>query len=235
MHILKIIFTFLQLVLAVQIAQAQYQPEKIFHGYRYHKFFDDSTKEWKSFPLCGQYITADTTRFYTVKIGCERSISIGLGRYTYKNDTLNITPFNFIEEPPFLMEKKIKSKSAVQSIQFFTADFKPLTGMDSSWVVRLFKKRKSIVIDKTGDSEISFRRGKYEGMELMQMTKLFHVPIVLFVEPGFNYQVVLNVPKEAVEQFITGGWPVGGTGIVKDSIFTLNGDEDFFKIIKVKK
>ncbi|MEI9956961.1 MAG: hypothetical protein WDM90_11820 [Ferruginibacter sp.] len=205
-----------------------------FFAYRHGEIFNPKTKTWDTFVLCGDNIVADTNGFFTMQKGCERDVSIFLGRYIFKNDTFQITPFNFIQEPQFLVIKRIPSTNPEQKIKFYTADLNPLNGNDSSWVIRLFKRKKSFIVDKTGQKIITVKRKKYDGMELLQMTKLFGVPIVLGLDYRFDYKVVINLPKEAVERFIIGGGSIGGIGIIKDSTFVLNNQKDNFKIVELK-
>lgn len=165
--------------------------------------------------------------------GCERNIAIYLGRYTFKNDSFKISAFNFIKEPVFLHIKRIRSTTTLQKIQFFTADFMPLDGTDSSWVVRFFKGRKSTIRDKTGEKIIAFKRKRYDGIELLQMSKIFGLPVILFLDPRYDYRIAINLPKEAVERFIIGGGSIGGTGVIKNNSFFLNNQEDAFTIAKI--
>ena len=200
-------------------------------AFRHGKIFNYKTQQWDTFALCGQDITVDTTGFFTMQSGCERDIAVFLGRYTYKNDTFKITPFDFINEPEFLFIKKTPSNNLTQKIQFFTADYQPIEGTDSSWVIRLFRRKKSFIVDKTGNKIISLKRNSFDGMELLQMTKLFKVPVVLFLDPRFDYKIVINLPQQAVERFIIGGGSIiGGSGIIKGNALFLNNDKESFKI-----
>ena len=208
---LKIFIAFSLLFLILSFANSQSKLKLPFLAYRHWEIFNPKTNTWDIFVLCGDNIIADTEGFFTMQKGCERNIGIFLGRYIYNNDTFRIKPFNFIEEPQFLSIERIPSTNTLQKIQFFTADLKPLNGSDSSWVIRFFKRRKNTIIDKTGESIITIRRKKYDGMELLQMTKLFGVPIILSLNYKFDYKVVINLPKEAVGRFIIGGGSIGDT------------------------
>lgn len=232
---MKIIFTLFQFFLIFQSAFSQSKLDTSFLAYRHGKIYNDETKQLDTFVLCGQNIIADTIGFFIMQSGCERNIGIFLGHYTYQSDTFKIKPFDFIKEPEFLYVKKIISTNPIQKIQFFTADLELLKGVDSSWVIRLFKRRKSFVVDKTGENIISLKRKQFDGMELLQMTKLFGVPIILFLDHRFDYKIVLNLPKEAVERFIVGGGSIGGIGVTKDKSFFLNKDTESFKIINTRK
>lgn len=227
---MKLIVTLFQILIAIQFAVSQSILDTSFQAYRHGKIYNYETKQWNPFPLCGQFITADTLGFFTMQSGCERNASIFLGQYIFKNDTFKIFPFDFIKEPEFIFVNKIPSNKATQNVQFFTADFKPLRGTDSSWVIRLFKRRKSTVVDKTGVKIISLRRRQYDGMELLQMTKLFRHPVILFLDHRFDYKIALNLPAEAVERFIIGGGNLRGIGVIKGNSFYLNNDEESYII-----
>lgn len=170
-----------------------------------------------------------------MQTGCERNVWIALGHYTFTDRKFEIRPFDYTLEAAFLSVRKIPKTGPTQKVQFFTADFQPIKGYDSSWVIRLVKKRKSVIIDNTGEQIITLRRGSYDRMELLQMTKIFGAPVVLFLDKRFDYKVAINLPHAAVEQFIIGGTSVGGTGIVKDSLFFLNDDPDGFKFVSNEK
>lgn len=232
---MKILFALFLLLFTFQFTFSQSRLDTSLLAYRHGKIYNPKTQQWDTFALCGQNIIADTMGFFTMQSGCERNIGVFIGRYKYNNDTFKITPFDFIKEPEFLNVKRIASKSPVQKIQFFTADLQPINGVDSSWVVRLFRRRKSFVVDKTGQKVITLKRKQYDGMELLQMTKLFRLPVILFLDQRFDCKIVINLPKEAVERFIIGGGSIGGIGIIKDNFFFLNKDEERFKIIDRRK
>ena len=233
---LKIFFTLLQLFITTHFAFSQSRLDTSLSAFRHGKIYNYETQQWDTFALCGQNVTVDTTGFFTMQSGCERNIAVFLGRYIYKSDTFKIQPFDFIREPQFLLIKRIPSNNPTQKIQFFTADYQPIKGVDSSWVVRLFRRRKSFIVDKTGDEIITIKRKRFDGMELLQMTKLFGLPVVLFLDLRFDYKIVINLPQQAVGRFITGGGSIaGGTGTIKGNALFLNDDKESFKIFEARK
>lgn len=228
---LKALFFTILFFVGFQSAFSQSILDKPFSAFKHGKIYNTITNQWDSFALCGQTILADSMGYFSLQSGCERSISLSLGHYTFSNDTFHITSFDFIREPEFLVVRRIPSTGRMQRIQFFTADFVPINGSDSSWVIRFFSKRKSFIVDKSGAQTISVRRNQYEGMELLQMSKLFGGPIVFFLDNRFDYKVVLNLPKTAVERYLTGAGKIAGIGVIqKDSLF-LNNDEEKFNIV----
>lgn len=117
--------------------------------------------------LCGDFLETDAAYFFSMQTGCERNVSIGLGKYRVAGDTFYISPFDFKTEEPFLQVSRKRSGNKEQTIHFLSADKKAIRGLDSSWVVTGFRRKKQELFDFSEKGIVRVRRGRFEGIELM--------------------------------------------------------------------
>jgi hypothetical protein len=193
-------------------------------------WINSHTGETKDFILCGDGLSTDKARFFSMLSGCERNQHLLVGKYSFANDTFVIEPFDFVLESPFVKVYKRKSTKAVQTIRFLSADYKPLNGTDSSWIVRCFKRRKQVYLDFSKNGIVSVDRGEFDGIELLQLTKIFGGPTVMFLNNRFDYTVVVNMPEEPLKRFITGATAVRGKAFVVQGYLYFEGSGDGLKI-----
>jgi hypothetical protein len=213
------------------VCSAQHKDSVVaLQAYRIGMQIDPKTGKVIDFVLCGDDLTTDSSHFFSMLSGCERNVHLLVGRYSMIKDTFLVSPFNFVQEGPFARIYKIRSAKPIQTVKFFSANYKPLNGRDSSWIVRCFKKRKQNFLDCSANGIVKVGRGKYDGIELMQLSKIFHLPTVMFLDSRFDYIVIVNLPEAPLKRFITGANAIKGKAfIVKDSLY-FEGSRDGFKI-----
>lgn len=200
-------------------------------AYRRGKFIDQQTGKMLGFSLCGEDLQTDSLRFFAMLSGCERNVHLLIGKYSFRNDSFLINPFDFIREDAFSAIYKWKSSDPVQTIRFLSADHQPLKGRDSSWMVRCFGGRKEKTLDCSNNGVVTIRRGKYDGMELLQLSKIFGGPIVLFLDARFDYEVVVNQPAVSMSRYIKGATAIGGKAFIRDGCLYFEDDPEGLRII----
>ncbi|HYF29543.1 MAG TPA: hypothetical protein VD993_00340 [Chitinophagaceae bacterium] len=199
-------------------------------GFQINPETGDTTK----FVLCGEHITTDAARFFSMLAGCERNQRIFLARYVYRADTFFLQPFDYKTEPAFVSIQLHRSSGPNQILKFLSADRKTIRGSDSSWIIRCFKRRKDVFFNRSEDSVVVLPRGKYDGIELLQLSKIFRDPIILFLDKRYDYVIVVNLPLVSLKRYIAGSGALKGRGVIKENCFFLNDSNDPFDIISVR-
>lgn len=200
-------------------------------AYRVGITIDPRTGETKDFILCGDDLSTDSAHFFSILSGCERNMHLLVGKYSFTQDTFLISPFDFILENPFTGIYKVKSSQPIQTIKFLSANYKSLNGTDSSWIVRCFKRRKQVYLDFSTSGIVTVDRGKFDGIELLQLSKIFGGPTVMFLDNRFDYTVIVNMPEAPLKRFITGASAIKAKAfLVNDSLY-FEGSTDGFKVI----
>ncbi len=153
--------------------------------------------------FCWDWVYADSSGYLYAAKNCGGEISLRMNRYELKTDTIFIEPFDFVAETPFLEIRKTLTHADKQVITFLGSnDVGIYNGMDSSFMLSLFKGRRHILTDQTHKNNLTFKQGQYEGMEIIQLSKIFGVPIILWIKPGFDYVVKLNMPSIVLQSCI---------------------------------
>lgn len=152
---------------------------------------------------CNDYLSADSLGYLYFISGCEAKVHVLINRYIIRGDTIKVMPFDFLAEEVFLDVIKIPSDSPVQQIALYGADGKPVVGsLDSTSLMRLISGKKDKLVDQTANNTLKIPRGQYRGVELLQLQKIFGVPIVFWLEKNYDYRVRINVPTEVLNNFI---------------------------------
>jgi hypothetical protein len=152
--------------------------------------------QWKDTKIpCGYTVYADTLGFLCMFSGCEGTGIVSINRYRLKGDTIFLEPFDLIAEDVFLQIKKIPSQAREQSITFYGAEGEPFEGhLDSSFTINLIDGRRDKWINQTGSNVLKIPRGKYEGLDILQLQKIFGVPVVFWIHEEYDYEIKINIP-----------------------------------------
>jgi hypothetical protein len=161
-----------------------------------------STNESNGIP-CGYYLTLNSSKFIYVNSGCEQHSSFALDRFHIAGDTIFIDRFDFLKESPFVYIKKKVSKGRFQKIIFCSVegkqfvyrhdeDKKPFFAMARNMKDR--KRRLNLV-----SSTLTFQNGSVKVLDISVLQRIFGVPQPIWIKPGFDYEIKLNVPYDMLE------------------------------------
>lgn len=153
------------------------------------------TREGKDFCLCKDIVHLNRKGFIITSSGCEQDCSFTIDYYTLKADTILVRPYSYMDEPPFLEVRKTRSRKPMQQIAFWCADGKPASFLEDS-LVRFFGPKRSHW-PMAEQNSFSIPRYLSTGIEIMPLSKTFNIPIVFWLDPKYDYRIMVNIPFHA--------------------------------------
>ncbi len=160
------------------------------------------TNEGNGIP-CGYYLTLDSSKFIYVNSGCEQHSSFALGRFNMSNDTIYIEPFDFLQESPFVYIKKKASKGKFQKIVFLSVEGKEFEYRHDEEKHPFFAMARNMKDSKRClnlvSSTLTFLNGSIKVLDIPVLKRIFGVPEPLWIKPGIDYEIKLNVPYDMLQ------------------------------------
>lgn len=198
------------------------------------RIYNSDSNRFIRFSLCADIIYTDTLHYFTMLSGCERNVHLLLGKYSLNNDSIVIYPYQFKNENPFVRIYRRLSVQPIQTIKFLSANYQELKGQDSSWIIRAFKRKKEVFFNFSETGIVKLERGKFDGIELMQLSKIYGGPVVKFLDRHYDYTIIVNLPLEPLIRFIVDAYPVSGRAVIQNGFLDFNAqrESDKFSIIK---
>lgn len=153
--------------------------------------------------LCGNDLSADSSGFLLFTSGCEAKCVVYLNRYMYKNDTLILEPYDYLLESFFAEVTKVLGNGNLQKITFLGAGGDTVKdNYDSASMVKLLGGLTTKWV--TFNDGLQIPRGRYRAIEIWQLSQLFGVPAIFWLESEFDYTITLNVPSDIFKYIIKG-------------------------------
>lgn len=158
---------------------------------------------WDSTILCGNDLMTDKLGHMLYTSGCEGKCFVWLNRYQYKNDSLLMEPFDYLLEGFFVEVTKRQGNSKTQTITFLGEEGDTIKYVyDSANLIKLLGRLKPRWA--WFNESLQIPRGKYRAIEICQLSQLFGVPAVFWLDKAFDYTLRLNVPSDIFRLYIRG-------------------------------
>jgi len=163
----------------------------------------------KEVQLCGEDLMVDTMNYIYLSTGCEQHTYFYFDKCHISNDTIYLDKFDFILNSPFFKIVTTKIKTDIQKITFQSIDGKPMYYRFEHplspyfAVARTIKNnRKKLILN---NSSVSFKNGTIKMMEISLLSRIFGVPITLWLKPGLSYKVIINLPGALLSDYCIHG------------------------------
>ena len=154
-------------------------------------------------PFCASYMTVDCSGLIYINSGCEQHSSFTLDKYHIRRDTVFIDRFDLHKESPFVYIRKMPTSNKFQEILFLSIEgeefayrYDEVKNACFAYGWDKHEKRRRLDLNS---SRLKFRDGRIKILDIPLLNRIFNVPEPIWIEEGYNYEIMLNFPKVLLE------------------------------------